>query len=744
MDIDPVKYEVFLHRLWAIGEEGRQTLQRVTASPIVAQGGEVMSSFYDIEGKMVLACSGHLRFAGATSDAIKYLIEWYGESPGFFDGDQIFFNDPYVAGSHTYDMMVVKPIFHGGELIAWTATSTHTADTGGLLRGAASEIFHEGIRILGVKVVEKGEFREDIFRTLTEQCRDPQYVGLDVKAMIAGNNVCGKRYLELVEKFGPEFLDAAGQKTIADSEEMARAKLRSLPDGQWVSRLYSTALNKQTNTAMPIQIVCTATKEGERLKLDFAGSSPQMANDANSTLPSTFAHVGVALTNTLFWDVPWSDGKLAPVEVSVPEGTVLNCVFPAACGFAPWIGEKLVAAVVECMSKILYAAGRPEDVNASWNSMWTAGGPGYFPGGTNREGIRTAQGIYDIHGGGLGAAPHRDGVNTGGHMNIPSGGISDVERIEMQYPLLYFTRNHNMDGPGAGKYRGGLGSFRLTMVYGSQDFTNDYKPYGGIPQKAFGLFGGYPVGSGAFRAIFNPAGDVWERMKAGDYPTHPAQVVAEGWGEVRIPEGTPERLSVPEFSLMSDFTACGGGFGDPLEREPQRVARDVRIHAVSKRMAEAVYGVVLDGGELSVDEAATAEKRRQIRAARLADGTLLAPSGLGNGGREWQSSLRFHEYLEIASDTAPGAPGDRAVRCISCGYLFCGPEENYKKHSVKLVVSPEELSGTRLPSDEDYLGRFHLYACPGCATLLQVDVYCPALGGDEDLMDIRVAGNGRV
>ena len=485
MDIDPVKYEVFLHRLWAIGEEGRQTLQRVTASPIVAQGGEVMSSFYDIEGKMVLACSGHLRFAGATSDAIKYLIEWYGESPGFFDGDQIFFNDPYVAGSHTYDMMVVKPIFHGGELIAWTATSTHTADTGGLLRGAASEIFHEGIRILGVKVVEKGEFREDIFRTLTEQCRDPQYVGLDVKAMIAGNNVCGKRYLELVEKFGPEFLDAAGQKTIRDSEDMARAKLRSLPDGQWVSRVYTTALNKQTNTAMPIQVMCTATKEGDRLKLDFGGSSPQMANDANSTLPSTFAHVGVALTNTLFWDVPWSDGKLTPVEVSVPEGTVLNCVFPAACGFAPWIGEKLVAAVVECMAKILYAAGRLEDVNASWYSLWAAGGPGYFPGGTNREGIRTAQGIYDIHGGGLGAAPHRDGVNTGGHMNIPSGGISDVERIEMQYPLLYFTRNHNMDGPGAGKYRGGLGSFRVTMVYGSQDFTNDYKPYGGIPQGAF-------------------------------------------------------------------------------------------------------------------------------------------------------------------------------------------------------------------------------------------------------------------
>ena len=111
VQLDPVKYEMFLHRLWAIGEEGRTSLQRVTASPIVSQGGECMSSFYDPTGEMILACSGHLRFAAATSDAIKMLIEWYAASPGFHDGDQLFFNDPYIAGAHTYDMMIVKPMF---------------------------------------------------------------------------------------------------------------------------------------------------------------------------------------------------------------------------------------------------------------------------------------------------------------------------------------------------------------------------------------------------------------------------------------------------------------------------------------------------------------------------------------------------------------------------------------------------------------------------------------------------------
>src|SRR3990172_12458310 len=125
--IDPIRYEMFLHRLWAIGEEGRMTLQRVTASPIVSQGGECMSSFYDEKGTMVLACSGHLRFAAATSDAIKSLIQWFSKSPGFHDGDQFFFNDPYVAGSHTYDMMIIKPIFYRKKKIFWCGAIPHSA-----------------------------------------------------------------------------------------------------------------------------------------------------------------------------------------------------------------------------------------------------------------------------------------------------------------------------------------------------------------------------------------------------------------------------------------------------------------------------------------------------------------------------------------------------------------------------------------------------------------------------------------
>ena len=222
--------------------------------------------------------------------------------------------------------------------------------------------------------------------------------------------------------------------------------------------------------------------------------------------------------------------------MTVPEGSVLNCTFPAACGLAPMIGGMFVAAVSECLAKMLYTAGRMEDVNAGWAGAWYSGGPGFMYGGHNREGLATAQGLYDVHGGGLGARPDRDGVDTGGHMNIPSGGISDVERIEMQYPFIYLSRRHVKDGAGFGRYRGGYGSERLLFVYGSQDLTANYRPYGAVPN-GFGLFGGYPAGFGGNRALYRTEG-LLQRLREGAYPTGADELE----GPRLVPAGPARRL----------------------------------------------------------------------------------------------------------------------------------------------------------------------------------------------------------
>jgi N-methylhydantoinase B len=732
--IDPIRYEMYLHRLWAIGEEGRMTLQRVTASPIVSQGGECMSSFYDEKGTMVLACSGHLRFAAATSDAIRNLMQRFEKSPGFFDGDQFFFNDPYVAGSHTYDMMIIKPIFHAGRLIGWTATSTHTADTGGLLRGGAYEIFHEGICVPGLKIVEKGEFREDVFTTLTGMCRDPQYVGLDLKAMIAGNNICAKRYLGLVEKFGLDFVQRAGAKMIEDSEAKSRAKLRSMPDGTWVTRQYVTTLDRKTRKSVAQQLYCTMTKKSDGLHFDFTGTSPQTDTDHNSTLPSTVAHLALALTNTLFWDVPWSDGKMRPVKVHVPEGSILNCKYPAACGAGPRIGNVLVSTVCEAVAKMIYASGRYDDVNASTTgNLEFVGGPGYFYGGRTREGIPVAQGLYDIHGAGMGAAPGRDGVNTGGHMNIPSAGISDIERIEMQYPFLYFTRSHNPDGSGFGRNRGGLGSYRIYLIYGSQDCSVDYKPYGGVAQGGFGLCGGYPTGIGATRVMIQAGMEMLDRVKKGEYPTGAAMRAGE-WGASFLPAGVPERIPLPEGSLLVDYVAGGGGFGDPIERDPNAVLKDFGRGWVSREIAQKIYGVVLNSAGAAVDAAGTKARRDEIREERRRAAAPVSgkTSSIAPNGNDWRSLLPFHAALELSTNGK-----QKVIRCRRCGHFYCKADENYKLYALHRAVHLNEIMPP-LPSGEPYIGEYHIYVCPGCATQLQVDLFSPSLGGDAVLWDTRI------
>ena len=721
--LDPVKYEMFLHRLWAIGEEGRASIQRVTASPIVSQGGECMASFYTAPGDMFLACSGHLRFAAATSDAIKKLIEWYGTTPGFRDGDQIFFNDPYVAGAHTFDMMVIKPVFYHNALVAWVSSSIHTADTGGVLRGLASEVYHEGIRIQGLKVVDNGVFREDVFRCLTQQCRDPEYVGLDLKSQIASNNVCARRYMKLIGKFGLTFVRHAGEKLIEDSDRLARARLRKLPNGKWVSRVFGAAWDRREGDVKTYEIICTMTKENEELLVDFTGTSREMNDSTNSTLAGTTAQIAVVMTDFLFWDVPWSDGRLRPVKINVPEGTILNCTFPAACGNAPAVGVQAKIAVSDCIARILYSGGY-RDINAPWQGIWYTGGPGSYYGGHNRAGLPVAQGLYDGHGAGLGATPTRDGIHCGGNMNIPSGGISDVERVEMQYPFVYFARNLHCDGGGPGKFAGGTGSYRIYMVYGSQDCSVSYRPYSRLPE-GIGLFGGYPCGMGGVRAVFHTVGpSMLERLNSGDYPVQPGQITTESWGTISHPAQLKGRLDVPELTIVADFVAGGGGYGDPVEREPDTIVREVRTGIVSPRIAEKIYGVVIDPISLLADRAATQASRQEIRAERVREGrsfsgTTSSLPDLSRDSPGWDDIVKFHEVLAVASDGQ-----NNVIRCLRCEHIFCRDGENYKQYALRRERDLDDLAECLVPSEESYLGGFYEYYCPGCATLLQVDSFC--------------------
>jgi N-methylhydantoinase B len=743
VQIDPIRYEMFVHRLMNIAEEGRIALQKVCASPIVVQGGECMASFYEADGTTVLSASGHLRFSAGCEDAVRKIIEYYSENPGIADGDQFYMNDPYIASTHVYDQMVVKPIFADGQLIAWTASMTHTADTGGTLRGGATEIFHEGVCSCGIKLMERGKLRLDVFNNLTRQCRDPEYVGLDLKSRIASNNVCARGFLQLVEKYGLEFVRAACKKLNEDSERMARARLASLPDGTWRSRIYTTATDIHTGLPKVIRIVCAMTKTGDAITFDYDGTSPQNEDATNSTYVGSWGQLFVALTSQLFWNIPWNGGMVKPTSLKIPEGTVLNCRYPAACGGASGIGSFLTAAASACIAKMLYAAGLEEDVNASWygggsgSGGFNTGGPGFMYGGTNQHGFPVGQGIYDMHGAGFGAAPYRDGVPSGGHMNNPTVGISDIENIEIQYPLMYLSRNHMVDSGGFGKYRGGLGLQRIILMRGSKNITTNYSPYHGIPG-GWGLFGGYPAGIGGDKCRVDPD-DLEGKFGQSRYPVD--LISAPDWGKVNAPDLPPlKRMPLPEGCLVFDPVMVGSGFGDPLDRDPQNVLQDLFDGAISRKFVQKVYGVVLNAAGDQVELGATQKLRGTLRAERLAQAKPVSEGSERASPPPSNSKpvMRIHDCLDVVQHG-----GDFSIACRKCNQDFGPATGNYKAAAVYRKVDKDQLTELPPPNGRHSMGVYVEYYCPGCGTLLDVETACPSVEGHklEAIWDIELSAD---
>lgn len=718
-DLDPIRYEMFRHRLFNVLEEGRIAMQHVSGSTVVAEGGECMASFYDANGTVILTAAGLLLHCTGCEDAIKRIVQWFDQDPGIYDGDQFFVNDPYIAGTHVYDMIVVKPIFHQGRRIAWAGAMMHTSDTGGVLRGQATEIFHEGIRFQGVKIVEKGKFRPDIFRAITEQCRDPDYVGLDLKARIAANNVCAMALDDMIAKYGIGFVEQASQKIIDDSEAMARAKLRSLPDGTWRSRVYGFAYHRGQPRVIKAQ--CAMTKDGDQLHFDFSGTTDQNEGTYNCTLTCSWSGLFVALAAFLFWDVSWNGGMVAPVSMQIPEGSFLNCRYPAANGAGAACSTLVTAVAHDCIARMLYAGGRFEDVNALWR------GAGYVErgryGGHNQFDGVVQQQIYDQFASGLGATPFRDGVHTGAFIINPQSRISDAELIEMNYPFLYLGRNQLTDSGGFGRQTGGMGMDRVLMAYGTQDLTDMYGWSLGIPNGA-GMFGGYPADA-TDNAIIRTQ-DLPDALAQGRYPSGSLEAV-ERWG--RIEERSDfRRVPIREYDLLVDrCTAFGGsGFGDPLERPIQRVGLDVADCAVSVDTARLVYGVICDAAG-SVDQAASEALRRQIRRERIGREPAL-PSPPGDA-----PILRIHESIDVVRQDG------RAVhRCRRCSQLLGPANENYKSQTAHRRVDLGQYPLRSLIDDRPNAVRYDEYYCPSCAILFQVDAVNPELELDEPFWDIQV------
>lgn len=706
--LDPVTFEVLNHRLMTISEEMGIQYMRCSGSNVLITGNDAAAAVMLADGSLVSVGPYIVTQGNVLPLIVQSTIDTLGPGESIDDGDIFICNDPYLGAIHHPDIATVAPVFWKGRLLAWVGASGHQLDNGGMDPGGFSikavDTHQEGLRMPPVKIAQKGVVREDILRWIRNQVRDP-LVALDIKGQIASLNSGRRRLLELFEQWGEETVIAAMRRSIDYAREKLEARLAELPDGTWREVQY---IDHDGHNPEIYKIVCTLTKTGKRLKFDFTGTSPNARGLINCTYAGLQAACLTATYLNLCWDSPWNRGVRDCIEIVSETGTVNNCAYPAPCAMAT-ISAVIVTidSAWRCLSQMLLASGKHSDEAMA---VWSGTSMAPIFAGTSQHGFPFAATEMSHFGGGGGARVDRDGVDTAGIVFNTTPNMPNIEDQEAEYPVLYLFRRHLKDSGGPGKFRGGRSGELAYTIYDAPEGQLEglFAGTGAEMPNAIGIAGGMPGSAISIARVVNT--DIAERIAAGrPLPDSLASIA----GELQWLSCKHTRSPILSGDVWYHSWQGGGGFGDPLLRDPQRVADDVARGAVSSDCAAAIYGVMLtsDGG---VDVAATDARRKAIRAERLAKATTPEPG---------DAIVSFAGSRRVAiGDALDVDPASDAVSCPQCGHRHCGTRDNLLAH-LGLLRTPLTAAGPVRGEAYDR-GRFCLrqFVCRGCGGLVDVQV----------------------
>jgi N-methylhydantoinase B len=575
---DPITLEVIRHGLAAAANEMGVTLRKTSCSPIFNEGNDYSCAIFDRHGQIV----SHGEFLPIHLGSLFFSVraaEAAFADEGFAPGDSVLMNDPYQGGSHLPDVTLVTPIFHDGEVVGYAANRAHHLDVGGSAAGSfyseARENYQEGLRITPVKLIRAGERDQRLIDLVVNNCRLPEQMRVDLESQVSANRTAHQRMEELIARWGRDPLLAAMADLLDASERRMRAAIASWPDGEYTA---SDWLDNDGITDEPREIRVAVRIRGDEAEVDFTGSSEQVAGPFNSVLGYTHSGVYMTFQAASDPDIAPNEGCYRPIRIIAPEGTLVNPIFPAACTGGNEVTCVIHNTVFRALAQVRGEGDLPRVMacdHGSSNNMIISG---LDP----RTGSRYV--IYEYPEGGWGANSDRDGLSAiwsivGNTWNVP------VEVVEQRFPVRVERYELRQDSGGPGEHRGGLGIRRDHRVLGH---GADVSIFGNRVRVApWGLDGGL---DGA------PAEYTLRADTAEPVPAAP-QFGSKAAG-VRLADG----------ELVTQATAGGGGWGDPRRRDPELVARDVRLGYVSVEAARRDYGVAVgDDGQL--DEAAT----RQLR-----------------------------------------------------------------------------------------------------------------------------------
>ena len=582
--IDPITRDVIANRLESIPKEMAQIVQHTARSTIIVHGKDFSCGLLDAKGELLATPEGSPVHIFPVVAEVQFIQKKFGVE--IYPGDVFFANDYSEGGTHLNDVLLCTPLFVEDELVAFIAARGHLVDVGGMspgsITGAAREIFQEGMRVPTIKLYEQGKLVQSLWEMFLFNVRLPEVNEGDLKALLAGCWMGEKRFREMFDRYGKAVVLAALDEIHDAAERVMRSRIRELPNGTYVHEDY---VDNDGVTADPRMIRVSATVNDDSIIMDLTGTAAQSQGPMNMGYGVSTGYSLMAVKVALDPGAQVKHGAFRPVDVVLPAGSMAAAQPPAAVGSTGTTGA-LVAVGMGALAEIL-----PRSVTAGEN---TTGNHFYFGGYINRGGKQERFIYYDYPAGGGGGRYGKDGIDATGSLRTGNIDIQSVEALESAYPVLQFKRWRLWNGSGGpGEFRGGQGQIReyeaeedgVLSILLSQCMV----PAGGL----FGGHAGFPNGCKVIR-------DNDEIDLAG--PPH--------WGKVT---GFP----IEKGDLICMQMSGGGGYGDPLDRDPMRILSDVFQGVLTVEQAHDVYGVIVDPETREVDEGATRDMRSSLTKKRM-------------------------------------------------------------------------------------------------------------------------------
>ncbi|EAP79792.1 hydantoinase B/oxoprolinase family protein [Sulfitobacter sp. NAS-14.1] len=553
-DIDPITLAVLAGRMEQIADEMDATLFRAAFNPIIAEAHDASHGLYHaVSGDtLVQGKSGLPIFVGVMSFAVKAVIDKAAENGDLEDGDIYIFNDAHLGGTHLSDMRLVRPYFHDGKLFCYLASVGHWHDVGGAVPGnynpAATDAFQEAFVLPPVRLAKAGKVQTDIIDILMRNTRLPQSAQGDLNGQLGALDLGKKRLDELLAEYGAETVRAALDALQDRAETLMRTELTDLPDGRWEAEDF---LDNDGITDTPLPIKVALEIKGDQMLLDFTGTADRCAGPVNIALPTAVATAYVAIKH-IFPSLPANAGVMRPIEVKIPEGSLLSAPFPAPVGGYTETILRMVDVIFSAASQAApdrVVANAYGTINALSISGKRANGQPWV--------------MFSFYGGGHGGSPEGDGLNHG-NAPISTATIPPMEILESAYPVMFKQWALRPDSAGAGQHRGGMGATYEIEVLEESATAFLFGERGRFAPK--GVAGGDDAALNRFE---------YEQDDGWHAPPMASKMVG-----IKLQRGQSVRLDTPG----------GGGYGAPANRAAADVARDVAGGLLTPDYATQTYG----------------------------------------------------------------------------------------------------------------------------------------------------------